>query len=335
MALDMRKIDKNKNILIIGEGATNTKLNQIFYTENLNTTQISNLYGSCELTDAFSFARIFNIQNIFLVNIRRKTDYCNIANIIHNYDFAYIVPLGVYFSDTFFNIGTQKVVTYAELFLNATAENDSTVIMTDAHASLYEDIDSYLKDMDTKIKSFKNTCRDSLQYGNNLCLVANNLKNYTKSNLIFASVLCNAELKDYPSFNFGPAIFDIDDFDVSNELIYFKSNVNSNTSIENLKNFRLYFDAAKMVTIDKAVKYIIRGIDYTDFCGIQFNEYVKLNLYKYLSNYLQNLIGSAIRNYKINNITLVKNNDHTGSICIDFSITPINSIEEFRVVKEV
>jgi hypothetical protein len=330
----LKEIDRHKSLVIIGEAKSDHLLNEIAYYENEEV--VLQLYGESQLSKAFSIAKKIGVKHIFMVNAKRNTDYGYIANNLKQYDFTYIVPLGVNFSDTFFNASLNRPMYYSELFLETVGKNTSSVVlMKEKHASLYENIDHYLGDMESKILLFKNIAHKALKNGRSMCLVGNNLVDYTESNLVLGSLLCISEIGDYPYFDFGQAVFDIDDFDISSELIYFKNNYLTNTSVENLKNFRFEEDAGKIMQIDRVIRYIERELDFSSFVGKSFTPHVQLAVYRKLGDFLQSIMNSVIRDYHINSVEFVKTSIGTGSLLNSFTILPINSIEEFDVMMEV
>ena len=135
--------------------------------------------------------------------------------------------------------------------------------------------------------------------------------------------------------DFGDPIFDIDDTDIwIPEFAYFKKNSNCSTSIENLNNFRTVIDADKIVTIDVLIKYIERQLDFSYFTGKFFTEYIRLEIYKLLSQFFINNSDKFI-SYKIKSVDFVPDQLGSGSIVNNFSIHPINSVEEFDIMVEV
>jgi len=328
-------VNRHKNILIIGKAATDYKLNQISYQSS--ESAVKSLYGASQLTDAFVLAKSMGVPDIFLANIQTQTDYIELIDVIKQYDFTYIVPLGIKFYDSFFNPVLNRLMTYAEFYLeNIGNINNALILMTDNHASLYENIDAFLGDMSEKIDRFKHVAQKALLNGRNLCMVANNLQNYEYANLVLACALCTAEYSKYPEADFGPAIFDIDDFDVENlELVYFKNNVLTDTTVENLKNFRTESDQAKLINIDRVIKFIERELDFSEFRGKIFTDYIKLKIYNKLNEFLKSIVGVAILDYEIKSVEFVVTSPGAGSILNTFSILPINSIEEFDITIEV
>jgi hypothetical protein len=167
-------------------------------------------------------------------------------------------------------------------------------------------------------------------------MVANNLQNHEFANLMVACALCTTDYSKYPEADFGPAIFDIDDFDVDDlELIYFKNNKLTSTTIENLKNFRIEGDQAKIINIDRVIKFIERELDFSEFRGKIYTDYIKLKIYNKLNEFLQSIINVAIRDFDITSIEFVTTTPGIGLILNVFSIVPINSIESFDIAMEV
>jgi hypothetical protein len=333
--LFQKKVDINRNMLIIAEGLTDYQLNRIAYYDSAEV--VESLYGLSSLSKAFSKAKTMGVKYIFLANVKRKTDYIELADIIKQYDFTYVVPLGLHFSDSFYNDELNRDVTYSEYLLETIGDSTrSLLVMTDYHASLYEDIDHFIMDMSSKIYKFKNVAKKALRNGRNLCVVANNLVNSYNSNLELACALCTCSYDKYPEYDFGEAIFDIDETDVTiQEFTYFRNNENIYTSIENLKNFRNELDAAKIVVIDMVIKFIERQLDFSEFDGKFYSDYVKLEVYKRLSEFLQGIVGTTIRNYAINSVDFVVTEPGAGVIVNSFSVLPINSAESLDLVMEV
>lgn len=329
-----KNIDPHKNILFLGAGATDYKLNQIAYFST--SSSIEPMYGSCDLSDAYTVAKKFGIKDVFIVNIKSKLDYISIIDILAHHDFSYIVPLGFNFSDEFFDPIEMRTRTFTEYYVTTLGKtSNSTIIVTDEHASLYEDLDSYLGDMETKIASFKSKYHDAVVYGNNLVFIGNNLQNYKKASLALGCALCATKIGEYPLFTFGPAIFDIDATDVwQPEFAYFKNNINCPTSVENLNNFREAFDADKIVTVDMVIKYIERELDFSYYKGRFFTEYIRLEIYKMLSKFFSEN-SDKFKGYKIKSVDFVPDGAGSGSIINSISISPINSVEEFDVMVEV
>lgn len=331
----LKNVDRSKSIVILAEGLTDYKLGEIELHTSLKN--VKSLYGESEITEAFATAKDIGVDDIFLVNCKTTTDYIECIDSLRHYDFAFIVPIGIKFSDSFYNPKTKKQMSYGELYLEATnGATNSLIIMTDNHASLYEDIDQFLNDMKNKINKFKTSSYKSLRFGNNLSMVGNNLVDSRYANLILASVLSITPIGEYPTYDFGQSIFDLDDAEINNiEMIYFRNNHLRPTTVENLKNFRIEYDAAKLIEIDRVIKFINRELDFSSFTGKFFTDYTKLNIYKRLSKFLQDNVGKTIRGYKINSIDFISEVKGSGVLHNNFDIIPKNSIESFNIIMEV
>lgn len=324
------------SILIIGEAETLYGANKII--KQNSEKLVKKLYGeSGDLTEAFLIANEFNIDEIYLANVRTQTSYIEVMQIAKQYNFTYIVPLGVRFSDKVYSNDLNRLATYTELFMYILVDHtESILLMTDNHASLYENMDDYLKDMFSKISSFKNTAYNILESGRQLWFVSNNLENYKYANLILAVVMCSTTLPNYPKYDFGTAVFDIDLIDVSsNELIFFKNNDLTYTTVENFINFNKDEDAYKIALIDMVVRQLNRELDLSYFIGRLFNNQVKLKLKNHLTEFLNSQINKLIRSFAINSIESYLTTDYVYIIVIDFTILPMNSLEEVNVIVEV
>lgn len=324
------------SILIIGEGTTTYGINQIIKQDSLKL--VSGLYGeNSELTQAFELAQSTGATNIYLANAQSKTAHIDIIQIARQYNFTYIVPIGVRFSDKAFNKQLNRNMTFAEIFLRiTTVMADSIIVMTDNHASLYEDIDAYLNDMFDKIKSFKSEAQSVLDNGRQLWLVGNNLKDVPYANVLLTAIMAVTDLPTYPDYAIPEAIFNIDEMDVDNkELIYFKNNVYANNSIENFVNFHNEYNAYKIAPIDMVIRQINEDIDLSYFSGKLFTNQVKLKIQSLVQEYLSSIKGKMIRDYSILSIDTYLESDYSYTIVVYFKILPMNSLEECDVVIEV
>lgn len=331
----MSEINRDNSILIIGKGSNEIKLNEIYKPKN--SIEVESIYGESELTNAYQDAIRNGAENIFVMNCFKTTDFIDSIEYVRYYNFAFIVPVGIKLSDTFYNGEYNRDIYFAEHYLNEFSKFTNTLlIFTDEHASLYENIDHYLLDMKNKLSSFKDTCNYLLSnHGRNIAFCLNNLENKNYSNVILAAKLSSTNIGSYPDNISTKAIFDIDNQDIyEHEIIYFKNNVHVNTSIENLKNLRTNFDANKLISIDRVIKHIERTIDMSFVVGKLYNQYIKMMLHDYLDSFLRKLVGSAINNYRINDIQFVRSQNMTGYVTVNIDIYPINSLEEINVLLE-
>lgn len=331
-----KAINTDNSILIIGKGSTDYGLNDIIKPSS--SYEMDNLFGDSELTDAYTDAIRAGAKNVFVMNCYKTTDFIDSIDFIKNYNFAYITPVGVKLSDTFYSSTYKKQMYFGEYYLRLLGSNiNSLIIFTDEHADLYENIDDFLGDMHNKIDEFKLSCDYVLKsYGRNIAFCLNNLKNKNYSNVILASKLSQAIIGTYPDEVSYDAIFDIDEEDIyTDEIIYFKNNVHISTTIENLNNFRTSFDANKIITIDMVIKHIERTLDTSFVLGKTYSQHVKMSLYDYVDLFFKNLLGISIENYAINSISFVPTEKFAGYIMIDLDIYPLNSLEKINTILEV
>ena len=332
----MSQINKDNSILLIGRASNEYKLNEFIKPNGLS--EMTRLYGDSDLTDAYRIAATQGADNVFVMNCFKSTDFIDTAALIGQYNFAYVVPVGITLSDMFYNSEYDRDMFFAEHYLNQSGtHNNSLILFTDSHASLYEDIDACLSDMHIKVDHFKQHAHYVItNKGRNICFCLNNLKNIKYANVVLAAQLSIAAIGDYPNTISQEAIYDIDNLDImSNEIIYFKNNIHTNTSIENLKNFRTISDANKLIAIDRVIRHIERTLDTSFVLGKLYNQYVKMLLHDYLDEYFRKLSKSAISNYCIKAIEFVKTKDMYGYITVDIDIQPINSLEAINTLLEV
>lgn len=329
----------NESLLIIGAGDTSYRQNTI---QKISSLKEAERYGAgSQLYNAFVDASEFGITDkIYMLNMLYDTDYPEIIDSLIQSDFTYIAPINIKFSDKII-IGkndTQKKIYYGEYLLNSIKDaNLSTIIMTDSHASNYEDIDQYIDATEDTLRSFKRTSFSINSYGRNLCFVANNLVNYRYSNLIVACMLLSCSLSEYPLHDCGEAVFDIDTHDIiSKEFSFFKYNIKRSATIENFHNFSCANDQDKCMNISRCIKYIQKYLDLSEFCGRLHNGYLKVLITKQLESLLDSLVGIAITKYQILSCDFVLNKiTKTVVVLNTIAITPINTLEKYILTIEV
>lgn len=324
------------SLLIIGAGTTEYRLNEIY---KVDSEILVKKYGTdSELYTEYTNAKAFGARNIYLMNMLYQDNYPEVIHSFIQNDFTYIAPINITFSQKIYNPETQKFVFPADYFLKKIKDNNySTIIMTDAHASLYEDIDSFIDSTEEKIRAFKNTCKTSLKYGRNLCFIANNLKDYQHANVIIAATLLSTPYNAYPSKNFGDTIFDIDYHDVKQkEFCFFKYNTLRSTTIENFNNFSYIDDQDKFIPINRCIKYVQRNLDISEFCGRMYNDYLKIAITNKLNNLLEKMRGTILHDYKVESCEFYKNKTtNTVTVVNTIVITPINSLEKYKLTLEI
>lgn len=324
-----KPINKHKSMLLLGGAKTNYKLNEVTYFDTVQAVVES--YGDCNLTEAFKVAKRFGVENIFLMNVKHAHDYFDIITTLKHNDFAYVVPVELLMSDGYNDAyhGNKRITYFQYILEEIGGFNDSTLVVTDKHASLYEDMDAFIGEMNGLIDQFHINTSKNLQ-GQNFIFVANNLVSYQLANVVLASALCVCDLDIYPTLEFGPAVFNIDTFDVESELVFFKNNSIAETSIENLLNFG-EDGPQKIVTIDRIVKYIKREIDFSEFKGKLFTGYQKLRIEQKLKIFLQSLKGYIIEDFYIESITPYQGDPGAVVVLNRFDIWPTNSIEKCSI----
>lgn len=336
------KIDKNKkNILIIGPANNDNNRGDIINPVTL--TNALDLYEDSDLYNAYKNAiNITNDTNIYLSNCYTVDDYLELFNKVIQYDFDYIVPIGIYFSDIFYNNSTKSYEYYSNYFLNIlySANSLSTLIMTDKHASLYNDIDDFLNEMSIKNYNYINTS-STLKilsvYGFNLIVTFNMLQDVAYSNVILSSMLSINNSYNYPSpISFNP-IFNLDSNDIKNSnYVYFKFNYALNSaSVENLLNFRTTNDIYKNVLVNELIKSVLKILDLNEFKGKLFTNYVKLQMLTKIKALLKPYKNKLFKDYNINKIGFIKDTPGCGIIYIEISIIPFGLIDNINVVMEV
>lgn len=326
---------KENSLLIIGSGENGYLLNEIYKPKN--ESDVYKCYGDSDLSFAYSDAVKYGATNIFVMNCHKTTDF--VKGIIHscNYNFSYISIVGIKLSDTFYSEAYDKIMHYAELCLREGIKTNSVFVFTDEHASLYENIDAFIDDMTNKTVRFKSVNSGILEYrGTNIIFCANSLEDSKYANVVTASRIVSSNVSEYPEPISDVSVFDFDfdDFLIQ-EICYFKNNILTGTSIENLYNFKKESDAAKVVVIDRVIKYIEKKIDLSDIMGKLYSKYLEMTLYDKVDDFLRKLLNEIILDYSIEEIRFIPDENMTGRLEVIIVITPYNSLEEVSLLLEV
>lgn len=338
MPIQKINYNKHKNMLIIGKAETMENIREIVYEESY--PEVLRKYGNSDISRAFAVAQEYGCPDIFVLNLKTNKDYLDATDILKDYDFTYIVPVSVYMSDTIndiYNNDTEySIIAY---LLSKISKNssycDSVIVTTDKHASLYEYMNDFIEDMNRAqnliIKGSTN--KNKLE---NIIPVANNLKDTIYANVALAATLCSSPLSSYPMADYGKAIFNIDKWDNRESWSYFKNHVNTSTSVENLLNLK-DSGALKIVFISRILKAIKRGLDFEEFIGRYYTEYIRVKIQDKLAKYLQSLIGNVIYDFDIEKVYAEKDYVNKGTVIVHciFSVWPINCLEECHISKEI
>lgn len=326
---------EHNSILIVGKGDTDYKNKNIVYPASISAME--ELYGKgSELTVAYIEAKNCGATQVFVLNCNKFTDYIDCLNVITQTDFAFICPL-FNFSTTFVDPTDESKRYLAEVYSNALANCFSTIIFSDKHASLYEDLSSFMIEMIKTNYDFKDTTYKKLESGENIAFVLNNLQEYKYANVALAAIISNSDLRNYPSKNIGDVVYDITANDIfDHEMIYFAYNSLTGTTIENLQNYYVKPAPEKMLLINIIKNRINMAFDYDEFTGKLINKYTKIKLENYTKSVLQSFVGTLIEKYNIKKIDYVKaTNAGEIDVFIYFSIKPYNSIEVINMTLEV
>lgn len=333
VATNYNNIDLENSILILGAADTNYKENII--TKFNSLLEVEDCYGdNSDLTLAYKEAISLKAENVYLCNCFKVTDYITIINTLIDIDFEYIVPL-FSFSDSFTTSDNNHMY-LSEFYSNMLSDNISQLIITEKHASLYENIDSYIKTMNLIANNFKSHCFNKLYNGENLSFVLNNLQNYKFANVVLASILSLTNLKYYPMVNVGDIVFDLNENDFyGNEIAFFSYNNLTNTTIENFKNFKYKAAPEKYVLIHLIKQKVLRSLNLDEYKGKLFTPYLQIALSNSINSIMQKHVGNIIESYQLGDIDYIKEKDNTVTIYLNINIKPYNSIEEINIRLEM
>ena len=341
---ELFNINNRKKILLAGPAINNYKAREIILPANKD--EVFALYGNSELYKAYCLLiDTMGISNVYISNCFANSDYIRLTDKIIHYDFDYFVPIGIFFGDKFYNPLEDKDQYYVEYMLKQLALVNSltTLIMTERHASLYEDFDHYTISMNNVETNF----RDSFDfetsefldtYGNNLIFIYNNLEDIPYANVILAGLFANRNYAKYLSpLKMSKAVYDIDYFDVMGlRAMYFKNNTyTDNVTVENALNFRKTQDIYSNALIDDVIKSTIKSIDLESYKGKLYNQYTALQIESTVNNSLKELKGVLFKEYIINKIGFKKTEIAAGAIIIDFSIVPYGTLESLNIIMGV
>lgn len=333
--------DFRNSILLVGIGATNKYYNDI--VKPANKAEMLETFGDCDLTDAFNIAIDIGALGVYVMNIEKTHDYISASKLISSMNFTYIVPIDVKLSDFYYDpTANSKKVFYIQYLMKSLYYTgcNSTVIATDNHASLYEDIDTFIDAMNTIRQNFKNAQSNKAQY-RNVIFVLNNLNNRNWSNVDLAAMINSTAINEYPVYGTTPddigVIFDIDTHDVTTDMCYFKRHVDKSISIENLLNMDSEESSPmKFEPVNRIQKHIFAGdMDMENYIGKIYTATSQDLILDSLIDYMDQYLGYLLIRYDIKDIAAKLNNNHPGcvSIMVKMNIQPIGCVEKFEVTK--
>jgi hypothetical protein len=333
-------IDRSKrNVLLIGKAETSNKNKVILNPINLHGAK--QLYGDSILYNAYAQAySVTNDSNIYTVNCQLYTDFIEIIDSLVQYNFDFIVPLDIYLRDTFINPISGKETYFFSYYLErlGITDNKTTLIFTDYKSSLYENMDIYLSEMNNMYNTIHSKNTDILgKYGNNLVFVLNNFEDDIFSQAVLAAQLSVCDFSTYPKNTKHITHFDIDYRDVPNKsIVFYKYHLVSDySSVEQLNNMSLTDNIYKKVLVDILVKYVVKRLDLSEFTGLLYNPYVKVQIDNKVKNIMKDMVGKVYVDYSIKQIAFNRTGIGTGNIIIDVSITPFSLLDTINIVMEV
>lgn len=335
--------DNEKKILIAGSSLSSYKAREI--VKPADKEEAFNLFGQSSLYEAYELLFDLGVTNVYLSNCYNRSDYLKLIDKIIHYDFDYFVPIDIFFRDTFYNPSLDKDQYFSEFFLEQLAQVNSltTVIMTEKHASLYEDFDQYTIEMkNIELEFFDKFSINNMKFleecGNSLNFVYNNLENISYANVILAALFSNRDYSKYlSSIENITAIYDIDYNDIQGyRAMYFKNNYyTGNVTLENPMNFKKTIDIYANALIDDVIKKVIKSIDLEKFKGKLYNQYIAIQIESEIIKVLNSLKTKYFKEYTINKIGFKKTEPTSGYIILDYSFIPYGTLESINVIMGV
>lgn len=318
------------SILLVGLGTNKFKLNEIVETTDLD--YIKNNFGvdSCFFKASVLAEKFGQNHDLYILNLDTWEDIKYQEEILLDLNFDYIVPLDLYIDDSYYDRYYQKKLTYSQLILLLLHKTVTTMVFTGPHAKDYENLDAFLGSEAERLNNVEYRF-DNLRK-NGMIYVANILANYTYANVILATMLANTDYGEYPSSSILESpVFDIDYSDVSNRMVYFKSNYLTGTTVENLVNFDKNY-ITRLVPVYKIIKYFyFHRADLDKFIGQAYTEYRKLKIQEELFKFLDSLVGWIIYKYELISITVVSNEYGSVDILLKYNIWPKFTTEKYTI----
>lgn len=318
------------SILLVGLGTNKFKLNEIVETTDLD--YIKNNFGadSCFFKASVLAKKFGQNHDLYILNLDTWEDIKYQKEILLDLNFDYIVPLDLYIDDSYYDRYYQKKLTYSQLILLLLHKTVTTMVLTGPHAKDYENLDAFLNSETERLNNVEYRF-DNLRK-NGMIYVANILANYTYANVILATMLANTDYGEYPSSSILESpVFDIDYSDVSNRMVYFKSNYLTGTTVENLVNFDKNY-ITRLVPVYKIIKYFyFHRADLDKFIGLAYTEYRKLKIQEELFKFLDSLVGWIIYKYELISITVVSNEYGSVDILLKYNIWPKFTTEKYTI----
>lgn len=340
-----QEVNNLKKILLMGAGNSNYKAREIIKPSSLE--EVLSLYGeNSDLYKAYTLLIDLGVtnDNIYTANCFAENDYIRLMDKVIQYDFSYLIPIGIYLSDKFYNPLTDKDEYYIAYFLEqlATVDNLTTILATERHASLYEDFDSYLIDMLTKEATFVDYFEGTKflnVYGHDLNFIYSNLKDIEYGNVILGALYCTRDHGKYlNNISGADTVYNIDTIDITggSRAMYFKYNFYmTEVTVENTYNFKTTNDIYANALIDDVIKSTIRYVDISKYKGELYTPYVANAIENELNRKLKNLKGDLFKQYQIQEVSFKRTEEGAGFIVVNYSIVPFGTLEVINILMGV
>lgn len=320
--------DKHTSLLIIGNSEYTNKTCKVEHYETLSAVG-KDYNKESDLYKAFKTAKDYGAPSIYLVNMRTISDFINITNQLIDYDFAYICPTKIMFSDKYtdrFNLDLNS------FYLNDLSfkcyKNRSMIFVTDKHASLYGDIDDFNKDYADKVQAFMSV-HNKRKFLDNVICVGNNLKHVAYSNICLAARLAATPINSYPAFLNEDTVFTLDYKDMIPNVCYFKNNYRTGTTIENLVNLSNE-NPNKSVMVMRIVNYLVREMDFDEYIGKNYRKFYLTKIKERLDNLLKQNVGFILYDYHIDSVEeQIRDNGYGVDIILRYTLYPLFTTESY------
>lgn len=326
----------NSSILIIGKASSDSLAGEIIKVDDIE--KVFEVYGNSDLSSSLQTALSSDITEVYAYNAFYDEDYIKVVNRFPHYEFTYIVPIGINLSDTFYDPYTNKQTYYVDIYSSNLLEStSSTIIFTDKHAELYEDLDSYLYEMESIVSDIKKRLSNTKNL-NHVVFCLNLLAGINYSNVLLATKLIQAGPGKYPdNITELEPVFDYDYFDIHlSDYVYFKANqLSRSSSIENLLTLREEYDVYKSLLVTSVLKYITKNLTLEQYKGRLYTTYIKIQILNDVKVFMNNLLGDMINDYEVVSLDFITDTPGAGSVVITMTITPRGTFEKITIVLEV
>lgn len=332
----LKRVDKERNILLLADGGIDYARCEIQYHDTVNVIKQYYEHES-PLIKSFIRAKELGVPHVFVANIRNYNDIIKFAPQLAHHDFTYIVPIGLHLSSLFVDPRDptkRKKTPYLTYMVEALmTHNRSVVLATDVHASLYEDIDVYLRET----KNIERFTRNQDFEKHKLVFTLNNMKDEDYANLVLAAAMTSRTPSDiYPRPIDGETVFHIDELEIGQtSIVYFQDLYNRSLSIENLVNFERPSLPHKSVLTMAIVNKIHRMFNLNEFAGRFYRSNTEHLIRRVIAEEMDHLVGLEIESYRIQSIRFFPESTGVGRIEIEMHIKDIRTFETCVVLLEV